>query len=84
MVSAEGSSASLAIATTFPLSMANPAFKIPSCLAILQLVMIVSTDMEYPPEVVAKPHLRLNGCVIPRIEMLTYYVYAPLSIRVTP
>jgi hypothetical protein len=23
-------------------------------------------------EVVSKPHLRLNGCVVPRIEMLTY------------
>jgi hypothetical protein len=29
-------------------------------------------------------HLRPNGGVVPQIEMLTYYVYAPLSIRVTP
>ena len=25
------------------------------------------------PEVIPKPHLRLNGCVAPRIKMLTYY-----------
>ena len=29
-------------------------------------------------------HLRPNGGVVTGIEMLTYYVYAPLSIPVTP
>jgi chemotaxis methyl-accepting protein methylase len=35
-------------------------------------------------EMISKPHLRPNGCVVPRIEMLTYYVYAPLPMRGTP
>jgi hypothetical protein len=28
--------------------------------------------------------LRAQSCVVPRIEILTYSVYAPLSIRGTP
>jgi hypothetical protein len=70
IVSAEGNSSSLAIATTFPCSIAKPAFKIPSCRVILQLVITVSTDMQFSLEAVSKPHLRLNGCVVPRIELL--------------
>jgi len=35
-------------------------------------------------ELDSKPHLMSEYCVVQRIEMLTYYVYAPLSIRGTP
>jgi hypothetical protein len=28
--------------------------------------------------------LSAQGCVLPRIEILTYFVYAPFSIRGTP
>jgi hypothetical protein len=33
-------------------------------------------------EAVSKLHLALNGCVAIRLEMLTYYVYAPLLNRI--
>ena len=35
-------------------------------------------------EMVSKPHLRPNGCVVARIAMLTYCVYAPLPMHATP
>jgi hypothetical protein len=35
-------------------------------------------------KVVLNQHLRSNFFVVSRIEMLTYFVYAPLSIHATP
>jgi hypothetical protein len=34
--------------------------------------LLDTSDSAFYVEVVSKPHLRPNGCVAPRIEMLTY------------
>ena len=35
-------------------------------------------------EPISKMHLRVHGGVVPRIEIITYSVYAPFSIHGTP
>ena len=42
---------------------------------------VLSSLFDNTLEVVSKPHLVPDGCVAQRTEMLTYFVYAPLSIR---